>query len=243
MFKHKILIVCAGLLLILTPKSFSQAIGIKAGPVYNHFISSQQHVKGNPGIVAGASYYQSFGGSIGLVAGLEYLQLGGGLLTIEDDTRFGVDPYANPFAIKIRDSKVVLHTVNLPVLLNLKLIPGDAGGLTLGIGPEVSYTVSATSYDIVSSPQGATNFWVTYTQTRNETNNYAPFNVAGSVNLGVNFMAGGAPMAVDFRYRFGALPIRGGYSYLDLADSRSELYQGSFIVTIAYKLNFTSNNE
>lgn len=244
MFKHKCFIVCAGLILTFSSGAFSQTIGIKAGPVYNHFISNQQHVKGNIGVVAGVAYHHDLSGSLSLATGLEYLQLGGGLLTIEDNTRFGVDPYQDPFAIKVRDSKVILHTVNVPILLNFRLIGDNTGGISLGIGPEVSYTFKGSSYDIITLPYGAYDgYWVTYTQTNLETKNYSPFNVAASANVGFNFMAGNLPIGLDFKYRYGFLPIREGYSYLELADLRSAVYQGSFSFTIEYKFNLSSNVE
>ncbi len=244
MFKHKLFIICTGLFLSFSLQTFAQTIGIKAGPVYNHFISNQQHVKGNVGVVAGVAYHHSLSSKMGLVAGLEYLQLGGGLLTIEDNTRYGVSPYLDPFATKARDSKVTLHTVNLPILVKYQLIGDNTGGITLGIGPEVSYTIKATSYDIITLPYGANEgYWVTYTQTNLETDNYSPFNIAASANLGFDFMAGKIPIGLDFKYRYGFTPIRKGYSYLDLADIRSNVYQGTFLFTIEYKFNLSSNVE
>ncbi len=241
MFKHKILIVCSGLL-FFTSSLFSQSIGIKAGPVYNHFMSSQQHVKGNIGFVGGVSFNYGFSEKLGLSTGLEYLQLGGGILTVEDDSRYGAEPSKNPFATQIRDSKVTLHTVNLPLILKYGIVSGNSGDITIGIGPEASYTIYGSSYDIITLPYGGSNYWVTYTQTINETNNYAPFNVAATALLGFNFMAGNSPISIDFRYRFGALPIRTGYSYLDLFDTKSDMYQGSLIATVEYKFNLTTTD-
>ena len=236
MSNTKLLIVCIGLL-FLTTTTFSQSIGIKAGPVYNHFISSQYHVKGNVGLVAGISFNYDLSDKLTLSSAAEYLQLGGGLLTIEDNTRYGEDPYANPFAIQIRDSRVTLHTVNVPIILKYGIIGDDNVKVNIGIGPEVSYTFYGTSNDVVTLPSGGSNLWVTYTQTVNETNNYAPFNLAATAALGVDFMAGSQPLGIDFRYRYGVLPIREGYSYLDLNEFKSDVNQGSFIVTIEYKFN------
>jgi len=47
-------------------------------------------------------------------------------------------------------------------------------------------------------------------------------------------------MSIDFKYRFGALPIRTGYSYLDLEDLKSDVFQGTFSVTIEYKFSTTT---
>lgn len=246
MFKHKLIILCTGLLMTFSIQTFAQSVGIKAGAVYNHFVSNQQHVKGNIGLVAGVAYHHSFSSKLGLATGLEYLQLGGGLLTIEDNTRYGVDPEQNPFAIKIRDSKVTLHSVNVPIIVEYTLFGDNTSGISLGIGPEVSYTFSGSSYDIISTPYGGYDgYWVTYTQTNLESDNYAPFNVAASAKLGVNFMAGNSPIGLDLKYRYGFLPIRNGYSYLDLPNLRSDVFQGSFSITMEYKFNlsFSSNVE
>jgi hypothetical protein len=244
MFKHKCFSMCAGLILSISSGVFSQTIGIKAGPVYNHFISNQQHVKGNIGVVAGVAYHYDLSGPLSLATGLEYLQLGGGLLTIEDNTRFGVDPYLDPFATEVRDSKVTLHTVNLPILVNYQIVGDNTGGITLGIGPEVSYTIKGTSQDIITLPYGVSEgYWVSYSQTNLVTDSYSPFNVAASANLGFDFMAGNMPFCLNFKYRYGLTPIIKGYSYLDLANLKSSVYQGSFLFTIEYKFNLSSNVE
>ena len=246
MFKYKLIVLCTGLLMTFSYQTFAQMVGIKAGPVYNHFVSNQQHVKGNIGLVAGIAYHHSFNSKFGLATGLEYLQLGGGLLTIEDNTRYGVDPEQNPFAIKIRDSKVTLHSVNVPIIVEYTLFGDNKSGISLGIGPEVSYTFSGSSYDIISTPYGGYDgYWVTYTQTNLESDNYAPFNVAATAKLGVNIMAGNSPVGLDIRYRYGFLPIRNGYSYLELPDLRSDVFQGSLVITMEYKFNlsFSSNIE
>lgn len=240
MLKHKFLFACTLGLILFSNITYSQNIGIKVGPVYNHFISDQQHVKSNLGVVAGASYSQLFSEKFSLLTGLEYLQLGGGLLIIEDNTRYGVDPNDTPFAIKTRDCKVTIHSVNLPLLFNLTLLGSGNSAVKLGIGPEVSYNFLVKSNETVTGPIGD-GIYATYDQTNTETNNYEAFNVAGSVNLGFSVDAGGKPVSIDCRYRFGALPIRKGFSYLDLQQTKSDLYQGSLILSFTYSFNSTSN--
>jgi hypothetical protein len=241
MIKNKFVITLIGIMLFNSLNIFSQSIGIKAGSVYNHFISGQQHVKSNLGITAGIAYHQPFNSKLGMMTGVDFLQLGGGLLIIEDNTRFGVDPLLDPYAVKIRDSKVTINSINFPVVLNYVFTSGDAVQMTFGIGPEVSFLISAFSNDVISSPYGGSNYWVTYSQTMNEANNYASFNVAVSTNLGVDFMIGNAPMGINFRYRYETMPARNEFSYLDLTDLKSDVYQGSVIITIEYKFNLTGN--
>lgn len=241
MLKHKLIFSFTGCFLFISSIVLSQSIGIKIGPVYNHFISDQQHVKSNLGIVAGLSYIKPLNDKIDLSTGLEYLQLGGGLLTIEDNTRYGVDPEQTPYAIKIRDCKVTIHSVNLPLIFNYRLIGSQGNGLKLGIGPEVSYNFLVKSNETITSPIGS-GMYVTYNQTNTETNNYEAINVAATVNLGFMFDIAGKPLSLDFRYRYGFLPIRVGYSYLDLEQTKSDLYQGSFIMTFTYSFNSTTSN-
>jgi hypothetical protein len=240
MLKHKFFTVCVGSLIFSSNVFFAQSIGIKIGPVYNHFISDQQHVKSNLGVVAGLSYTHTFSEKISLLTGLEYLQLGGGLLTIEDDTRYGVDPEQTPFAIKVRDCKVTIHSVNLPVIVNYSLVANEGNGIKLGIGPEVSYNFSAKSKETVTGPIGG-GMWATYSQTNDETNNYETFNFAASANLGFYFDLGENQMSIDCRYRYGFTPIRLGYSYLDLPESKSDVYQGSLILSFTYSFKMTNN--
>jgi hypothetical protein len=239
-FHVQLLISLAGCIFIISTVVSGQTMGIKIGPVYNHFISDQQHMGSNLGFVAGLSYSRSLSAKIALSSGLEYLQMGGNLLIIEDNTRYGVDPNETPYAIKIRDCKVSIHAINIPLIVDYLLYSSDNSNITAGLGPEVSYNFMVNSDETVTSPIGS-GMYVTYSQTNNETNNYEMFNLALSAKLSYGFVLKGKSLAFDFRYRFGVLPIRTGYSYLDLDQTKSDVYQGSFIFSIGYFFNANNN--
>jgi hypothetical protein len=240
MFKLKLTFAYLGLFMLFSHAVYSQTVGIKLGPVYNHFISDQQHVKDNLGVVIGLDYIYPLSDKLNLSAGIEYLQLGGGLLTIEDNTRYGVDFNQTAFPIKYRDSKVTLHTVNIPVIANYEIYELDKASISIGVGPEVSYTLKAKSVETITGPLGD-GMYGTYDQTNDETNNYQKFNIAAALNLRIELPIASNNMFLDCRYRYGFTPIREGYSYLDLNDVKSNINQGSFIMTFGYSFNFSKS--
>ena len=239
MYQLKFMIAYATLMIFSLQTTFSQSVGIRAGVVYNHFMSAQQHTKGNPGFVAGINYSHSLIDNLEVSTGLEYLQLGGGLLTIEDNTRYGVDFDETPFPIKYRDSKVTIHTINLPVIANYAVYHADKIKISLGIGPEFAYNLQTTSNETVTGPINlpAGEIYGTYSQKNDETNNYQQFNFAGTLNLCIKFPVAGNSMYLDYRYRYSFMPVREGYSYLDIPNIDSSVNQGAFIMTIGYAIN------
>lgn len=242
MFRKKALLTFIGLLILYSQTIFAQLVGIKAGPVYNHFMSEQKHVKGNIGLTAGVDYTHSFAEKIVVTAGLEYLQLGGGLFTIEDDTRYGLSFNDAVFPVKYRDAKVTLHTVNVPVLVNYAAYKSECLNLKVGIGPEVGYLISAVSNETITGPLGS-GMYGTYNDTYTETSNYEAFNLAAALNIRLEFPVANHQMFIDYRYRYAITPVRKDYSYLDLNQNQSDIQQGSFIMTIGYALNLTKSSE
>lgn len=227
-------------LLFITTNLFSQGIGINAGTAYNYFMSDQQHVRGKPCLTAGVAYFKPFG-EIELKVGLEYLQLGGGILIVEDETRFGLSFADSPMPRKVRDANVTLHTLNLPVLVNFKVLSNDNFSVSVGLGPEVSYLLNATSKELVTGDLGS-GVYATYSQTVNETRNYQNFNfaVTGDIRLDIPF--GENNIFLDCRYRHGINPVRKEFSYLDIAEVRSDLLQRSFIISLGYKINLSTTS-
>jgi hypothetical protein len=164
-------------------------------------------------------------------------------MILEDDTRFGLDFNDVAFPVKMRDAKVTLHTINLPLIVNYRVYSSDNFSLSIGLGPEVSYLLNASSKETVTGPVGS-GIYATYSQTVNDTRNYESFNYAASGNLRLDIPSGQNNLFLECRYRYGFNPVRKGYSYLDIAEVQSDIYQASFIISLGYTINFsTSNNE
>ncbi len=229
-------------LLFISTNIFTQGIEINAGAAYDYFISDQQHIRGKPGIAAGARINFSMSDKFKLRTGLEYLQLGGGMMILEDDTRFGLSFDEIAFPVKMRDARVTLHTVNLPLLVNFFVYSSDNFSLSIGLGPEVSCLFNATSKETVTGPLGS-GIYATYSQTIDDTRNYEYFNYAASGNVRLDVPAGGNNIFLECRYRYGFNPARTGFSYLDMTGVQSDLYQGSFIISLGYTINLSTNNQ
>lgn len=223
----------SALLLLVSAYCFSQSqyLGVYLGSAYNHFMSDQQHVGGNPGMLAGVTYNLPIASSLDLNGGVEYLQQGGSFILFEDNTRYGIGYDEVALPIKTRDSRVTLHTVNVPVSLNFLLINQDNLGLSLGLGPEVSYLLRATANETITAPREG-GVYVTYSEQRDETNNYEEFNVAGSAHLKFLMPLSSRNLFIGLRYRQGILATRQGYSYLDLSQIQGDMYQSSYILTL-----------
>jgi len=229
-------------MLFISTDIFTQGVEINAGMALNNLMSDQQHIRGKPGLTAGARYNLSLNDQFQLRVGLEYLQLGGGIMILEDDTRFGLWFDDVAFPIKVRDAKVTLHTINLPVLVNFIMYSNDNFAVSIGLGPEVSYLLNATSQETVTGLIG-TGIYASYNQTVNETSNYQSFNYAASGNIHLDVPFGGNNLFLECRYRHGFNPVRKGFSYLDIAEIQSDVYQGSFIISLGYKINFSTSNQ
>ena len=218
--------------LCFIPAEAQLSIGARGGITVSSFANSSPHTTVTQGYDIGLFAALPLSEGLSLQVEAELIQQGGHLVTVEDYTRIGADPVLYPFPIKVRDSKVTINNINIPLLLKLRLISSASLNILLNIGGSAGINIYTHSKETITAPSYDAMTYVTFNESNGITHEYEmwQFTALGGVSFEV-------PMAsrnviFDVRYYYGINPIKNGHSYLNTPFIMSDLSTNTLSVTL-----------
>ena len=132
-------------ILTVSINSFSQIkFGVAGGYCVNNLVTTQPHSGINEGFTVGGFVAYKLSDQLQIHAGVDYLQIGGRQVSFVDDTRYGKS-WNEPFAVYSKDSKVTIHTVNVPIQAKFNIIGSKDVTLYVSGAVEFGFNVFAKS--------------------------------------------------------------------------------------------------
>ncbi len=203
--------------------------GIKGGVTFHEFTNQPPHTGGEMGFLAGVFGSYEFSDLIALQMELGYFQQGGTYIQFKDDTRFGVP---ESFVSKnVKDASVTLHNLYIP--LQAKFSPFSQSYLPkLLIGPYLDVNFAATeSYQKTGEIED--DVYITTSGDAVVTDQYEMFQV-GAV-AGLEFIIptnANWNMIFGISYKYGLMPAKKSYSYIDYYAVTEDFYTNALSITI-----------
>lgn len=218
------------------PAEAQLSIGAKGGITVSSFSNTSPHTTVTQGFDIGFFAALPLSDALSVQFEAELLQQGGHLVTVEDLTRIGANPLLYPFPIKVRDSKITINNVNIPVMLTYTLISSASLNIVLNVGGSAGINVFTHAKETVTAPSADAMTYVTFNESNGITREYElwQFTALGGVSFEIPMLS--RNVIFDVRYYYGINPIKKGHSYLNTPIIMSDLSTNTVSVTIGTTL-------
>lgn len=226
--------VLSGVLFI--PSEAQLSIGVKGGITVSSFSNTSPHTTVTQGFDIGVFGAYQLSDGLLLQMEAELLQQGGHLVTIEDLTRIGANPFQYPFPIKVRDSKVTINNINVPLLLKYRLVSSASLNILLNAGGSAGINVFTHSKETITAPSADGMTYVTFNESNGITREYQLWHFTACGGLTFEIPLASRNILFDARYYYGINPIKTGHSYLDTPIIMSDLSTNTLSITIGTTL-------
>lgn len=200
------------------------SFGFQTGVVVSTFSDEQPHTGEKIGFMMGGIVTYSLSDRFSIQSEPSYLQQGGSLLRFVDNTRFGD---TSPFSIYNTNSRVTVHSLDLPFFFRYQLPVLESFKSYVAIGPAIGFTLAVSDRYERTYQFGQT--YSTVTGQQYVTSQYEPIQFGVTTGIGGEVSLGGNKrLLVGMRYRYGITPIKKGFSYIDLYQVQGDIRTHSF---------------
>ena len=222
--------------LFLVPAEAQLSYGAKGGITVSSFSNTSPHTTVTQGFDIGLFAALPLSEALSIQFEAELLQQGGHLVTVEDYTRLGANPLLYPYPIKVRDSKITINNINVPLMLKYRLISSASLNILLNVGGSAGINVYTHAKETITAPSADALVYVTFNESNGITREYElwQFTVLGGLSFEVPLVS--RNVTFDVKYYYGINPVKKGHSYLNTPIIMSDLSTNTLSFTIGTTL-------
>ena len=201
--------------------------GVKVGSTISSFTNQQPHTSVAIGLAGGVTAAYSFNSNMALQLELFYAQEGGRLLNIDIPSFLGQDYW---YIEKVENQRVVINTLNVPLIFKYK-IPLGSSGLSIFVGPNFGYNISAAAHKEVTVLTEVSSFH-TYTASEDISSNIEKYSIDAIGGIGFEIPVGNYILSVEGSYKYGITPVYKSYSYVGIPQITGDLKCNTVNITL-----------
>ena len=222
--------------LFFIPAEAQLIIGAKGGITVSNFSNTSPHTDVTQGYNIGFFGAYQLSEVLSFQMELEMLQQGGQLVTVEDLSRIGAKSFQYPFPMKVRDSKVTINNLNIPLILKYRLISSTGLNIYINAGGSAGINIFTHSKETITAPSADGMTYVTFTENNGVTREYQfwQFTACGGLTFDIPLLS--RNVLFDVRYYYGINAIKNGHSYLDTPIIMSDISTNTLSITIGTTL-------